>query len=105
VMPLIQHTIARLGDPGLDVADAMVGLMRAMAELHADAPERLRAISQELHEEISGAEIQAFSEATTKILATRFNRTEDDVRPIAWLACVTWATWAGLSCTTRPRST
>ena len=89
VMPLIQHTIARLGDPGLDVADAMVGLMRAMAELHADAPERLRAISQELHEEISGAEIQAFSEATTKILATRFNRTEDDVRPIAWLACVT----------------
>ena len=89
VMPLIQHTIARLGDPGLDVVDAMVGLVRAMAELHADAPERLRAISQELHEEISGAEIQAFSEATTKILATRFNRTEDDVRPIAWLACVT----------------
>jgi AcrR family transcriptional regulator len=89
VMPLIQHTIARLGDPGLDIVDVLVGLMRAMAELHADAPERLRAISQELHEEISGAEIQDFSEATTKILASRFNRTEDDVRPIAWLACVT----------------
>ncbi len=89
VMPLIQHTLARLADPGLDMVDVMVGLTRAMAELHADAPARLRAISEELQEEISGAEIQSFSEATTRIFATRFNRTEDSVRPMAWLACVT----------------
>jgi len=89
VMPLIQHTLARLADPGLDMVDVMVGLMRAMAELHADAPARLRAISEELHEEISDAEIQSFSEATTKILATRLNRTEDEIRPSAWLACMT----------------
>ncbi len=89
VMPLIQHTLARLADPGLDMVDVMVGLMHAMAELHAGAPARLRAISEELHEETLGAEIQSFLEATTKILATRFNRTEDSVRPMAWLACVT----------------
>ena len=89
VIPLIQHTLARLADPGLDMVDVMVGLMRAMAELHADAPARLRAISEELHEEVSDAEIQSFSEATTKILATRLDRTEDEVRPTAWLACTT----------------
>jgi AcrR family transcriptional regulator len=89
VMPLIQHTLARLADPGLDMVDVLVGLMRAMADLHADAPARLRAISEELREEQSGAEIQSFAEATTTILATRFNRTQDSVRPVAWLACVT----------------
>jgi AcrR family transcriptional regulator len=89
VIPLIQHMLARLADPGLDLVDVMVGLMRAMAELHADAPARLRAISDELHEATPGAEIQSFSEATTKIFATRFSRTEDSVRPMAWLACVT----------------
>jgi AcrR family transcriptional regulator len=89
VMPLIQHALARLADPGLDMVDGMVGLMRAMADLHEDAPERLRAISQELREEISGREMQSFTEATTKILAARFSRTEDSVRPVAWLACVT----------------
>jgi len=89
VMPLIQHMLARLADPGLDMVDVIVGLMRAMAELHADSPARLRAISEEVHEETPGAEIQFFFEATTRILATRFNRTEDSVRPMAWLACVT----------------
>jgi AcrR family transcriptional regulator len=89
VMPLVQHTLDRLADPSLDMVDVIVGLMRAMAELHADAPARLRAISEELHEELSDSEIQSFSEVTTKILAARFNRPEDDVRPIAWLACVT----------------
>jgi AcrR family transcriptional regulator len=89
VMPLIQHSLARLADPGLDMVEVIVGLMRAMAELHAGAPARLRAISEELHDEISDAEIQSFSEATTSILATRLNRTEDRVRPMAWLACVT----------------
>jgi len=71
------------------MVDVLVGLMRAMAELHADAPARLRAISEELHEEILSAELQSFAEATTRILATRCNRTEDSVRPMAWLACVT----------------
>jgi AcrR family transcriptional regulator len=89
VMPLVQHTLARLADPGLDMVDVLVGLMRAMADLHADAPARLRAISEELREETSGAEIQSFAEATTRILATRFSRTQDSVRPMAWLACVT----------------
>jgi len=89
VTPLIRHTLARLADPGLDMIDGMVGLMRAMAELHADAPERLRAMSEELHDEVSSAEFQSFLEATITILAERFDRTEDRVRPVAWLACVT----------------
>jgi hypothetical protein len=38
---------------------------------------------------MSGAEIQSFAEATTTILATRFNHTQNSVRPVAWLACVT----------------
>ena len=43
VMPLIQHALARLADPGLDVVDVIVGLMRAMADLHAM---RLRACAR-----------------------------------------------------------
>jgi AcrR family transcriptional regulator len=89
VMPLVMHMLARLADPELDMVVVMVGLMRAMADLHANAPRRLHAISQELHDETSGDAIQAFAEATTKILATRFFRTEDSVRPMAWLACMT----------------
>ena len=33
--------------------------------------------------------LSVYSEATTKILAARFTRTKDSVRPVAWLACVT----------------
>jgi AcrR family transcriptional regulator len=89
VTPLIRHALARLGDPCLDMVEGMVGLMRALAELHADAPERLQAIAEELHDELSAAELDDFLEATTKILAARFRRTEDSVRPVAWLACTT----------------
>jgi AcrR family transcriptional regulator len=91
VMPLIQHTLARIADPTVDIVDAILGLMRAMAELHADAPARLRAISEELHERTSPVEIQEFADATTKVLATRFRCSEDHVRPTAWLACASLA--------------
>jgi AcrR family transcriptional regulator len=91
VVPLIQHTMTRLADPGVDMVDAMVGLMRAMAELHVEAPERLQAISRELREEIPAPDLQAFSNAMTKLLAARFSRTEDSVRPMAWLTCETLA--------------
>ena len=89
VMPLIQHTIARLGDASVDIAAAIVGLVRAMAELHASDPARLRAIADELHEQTSADEIDSFTEATTRILASRLRCPESAIRPAAWLACVT----------------
>jgi hypothetical protein len=73
----------------VDIARAIVGLVRAMAELHTRDPARLRAIAEELHEQMSAEEIQAFTEATSRILAGRFDCSEDAVRPAAWLACST----------------
>lgn len=89
VMPLIQHTLVRLGDPAVDIVDAVIGLVRAMAELHEHDPERLRAMSRELEEQTSPAEIESFAEATAEILAARFARSRKSIRPAAWLACMT----------------
>ena len=89
VMPLIQHTLARLGDPAVHIVDALIGLVRAMAELHEHDPERLSAISRELEGETSPAELESFTEVTTELLAARFGRTRERVRPAAWLACLT----------------
>jgi len=91
VTPLIEHTLARIADPAVDIVEAILGLMRAMAELHTDAPARLRAISEELHERTTPEEIRQFADTTTKVLAARFACSEDHVRPTAWLACASLA--------------
>jgi AcrR family transcriptional regulator len=36
VMPLIEHALARLTEPSLDLVDGTVMLMRAMLELHRE---------------------------------------------------------------------
>ena len=89
VEPLIHHTLARLGDPTVDVVDAIIGLVRAMVELHEHDPARMRAISEELEEDTSPAEVESLTETTARILAARLGRSPESVRPAAWLACMT----------------
>jgi AcrR family transcriptional regulator len=91
VMPLVQHTFERLADPAVDVVDALLGLMRAMSDLHTDLPAHLRVISDEQQAHASPDEIERFTDAATPILAARFGCTQDRARATAWLASMSMA--------------
>jgi AcrR family transcriptional regulator len=86
VMPLVRHTIERLADPAVDIVDALIGLMRAMAELHTDLPAHLRVVADEQQEPTSPEDIERFADATAPILAARFGCAEDRAGAAAWLA-------------------
>jgi hypothetical protein len=88
-MPLIQRTLEGLDDPSVDLVDAIITLMRAMAEVHRNAPARMRALADDLHDEPSLAELEQFVEATVSILSKRTGRPEASLRAMAWLTCVT----------------
>jgi AcrR family transcriptional regulator len=89
VMPLIQHALAHMTDPSLDMVDAIVMLMRAMLELHDGSPARLRALEHELHEHAAPEDLDAFVEHTAALLAVRAGRPPARLRATAWLACLT----------------
>jgi AcrR family transcriptional regulator len=89
VMPLIHRTIEGLDDPSIDLVDAIITLMRAMAEIHRSAPARMRALADHLHDDPSPAELEQFVEATVRSLSKRTGRSEVSLRAIAWLTCVT----------------
>jgi AcrR family transcriptional regulator len=91
VMPLIQHTFERIADPAVDVVDALVGLMRAMSDLHTDLPAHLRVISDERQEHTSSEEIERFTDATAPLLASRFGCGQGRARTVAWLASMSLA--------------
>lgn len=91
VMPLIQHAMARLYDPSLDLVDGIVMLMKGMAELHQANPRRMRALAEELEHPLSSAEILAFTDATVDLLVHRTGQEASKVRATAWLASLTLA--------------
>ena len=88
VMPLIEQTLVRLSDPEIDLVEAIVALMRAMAGVHRNAPARMRALAHDFREDMSPAEVDVLVDATASILSRRSGRPEDSLRPTAWLACV-----------------
>jgi AcrR family transcriptional regulator len=91
VMPLVRHTFERLADPAVEVVDVLIGMMRAMSDLHTDLPAHLRVIADEQQEHTSPEEIERFTEASVPILAARFGGDEDRVRATAWLASMSLA--------------
>lgn len=91
VMPLVDHALARLADPEIDLVDGLLGFLRGMAALHRRDPAGLRALVEELDEQASPAEIEAFTALTTRMLASRSGRSEAEVKPTAWLATLTLA--------------
>jgi AcrR family transcriptional regulator len=88
VTPLIEQTLASLADPKVDLVEAIVALMRAMAGVHQHAPARMRALADDLHEDASPAQLDMLVEAMVGILSARSGRPADSLRPTAWLACV-----------------
>lgn len=89
MMPLIHHALASLADPAVDIVERTVVLMRAMVELHQDNPARMRALAHELDERMSSEEIEHFTEQLARILGARRRCREAEVRPVAWLLCMT----------------
>ena len=90
VMPLIQHVLANLAaDPNVDMVEGVLALMRAMVEIHKEAPDRMRALAEELHEDHSVVDIASFANAVAEILAGRSGRPASKLRARAWLACMT----------------
>jgi AcrR family transcriptional regulator len=101
VMPLIHHALAHLSDPGVDLVDGIVALMRAMAELHKGNPARMRVLVEELREEADSVNIDPFAKAMVAILRQRTRRPTEMLRPIAWLTCLT-VTHVGRTLVHRP---
>jgi AcrR family transcriptional regulator len=89
MMPLIHHALASLADPAVDIVERTVVLMRAMVELHRGDPARMRVLTRELDERMSSEEIDQFTDQLARILGARGRCGEDEVRPVAWLLCMT----------------
>jgi len=103
VKPLIEHALSRLADPGEDIAEVIVTLMRALAELHRVNPERMRVLANELHDEGALVDIEAASKLTAKLLAQRYGTPASEWRATAWLTSVTM-THVGRSLVHQPPS-
>lgn len=89
VMPLIEHALNNWADPGVDLVDGILLLMRAMVDLHQESPSRMRVLVEELHEEMSLVDAGHFVEITANILSQRFEAPAPRLRAVAWLACTT----------------
>jgi AcrR family transcriptional regulator len=89
MMPLIHHALASLADPAVAIVERTIVLMRAMIELHQDDPARMRVLAHELDERMSSEEIEEFTDRLARILGARSGRSETEVRPTAWLLCMT----------------
>jgi AcrR family transcriptional regulator len=88
VMPLIQHALANLADPQVDLVDGTVALMRGLAQLHENAPLRMRVLVDELGEGSEEEAADGFVNAIIRALHVRTALPSEDLRPTAWLAYV-----------------